>query len=406
MTGLAFLEVCNGNNADIVFLWGTINHGDPNPICYPEFGLGPFDGLNGVLAHSMGGPGPNDCGIQAGDIHFDDDEDWTIALGNNSSQPIDLLTVAAHEIGHSLGLFHTNVSGSLMEENYIGSHRFLGTDDIAGIQSIYGALSNNNFILGPNLLCSTNTFSLQTPPLGVNISWAVSPSHLFSGTISGTGSSAILSPFHTNSRGQATITYTVSTACGTVSISKTFWVGKPATPGPITGNATPGPGSYTPYYINNFPQGASSISWGLPYCFGCSQPWSFVSGQNDILITAQVGDSNGYVQAMGSNGCGNGGASFLYVNTTGPCDPCPRFYPNPVSDLMTIDWVNDDGFVVVDKLDSYKVSLYNAVGTVIISETNDNPSIQLDLGKLKNGFYFLHIEGKDGLIRKQIRVER
>jgi hypothetical protein len=116
-------------------------------------------------------------------------------------------------------------------------------------------------IVGPNLLCSTNSFTVQNLPQGYSVaSWSVSPSRLFSGSTSGTGSSAILSPFHMNSSGQATITFTVTTACGTITIPKTFWVGKPAIPGAITGNTTPGPGSYTPYYINNLPAGATSMS--------------------------------------------------------------------------------------------------------------------------------------------------
>src|SRR6185369_11171775 len=56
---------------------------------------------------------------------------------SDSSQPIDLVTVAAHEIGHSLGLGHSQVSTALMAPFYNGSHRFLDQDDINGIRTIY-----------------------------------------------------------------------------------------------------------------------------------------------------------------------------------------------------------------------------------------------------------------------------
>lgn len=278
-----------------------------------------------------------------------------------------------------------------------------------GKVNIYKALleTTKDFVQGPGLLCSTSSYSLQNLPAGYTASsWTVTPTRLFTGNTSGVGSSATLSPYHTSTSGQATIIFTVTTPCGTIKIPKTFWVGKPAVPGTITGNTAPGPGSLTPYYINSLPAGATSMTWSLPYCVGCSQPWSFYSGQTDILMTANVGNSDGYVQAMGTNACGTGGASLLYVTTNGPCNPCPRMYPNPVSNEMTLEWMDSEGFVMTDDIDSYQVSLYNAVGGIILTETANKPSITIDLSQLKNGFYYLHIENKDGLIRKQIRVER
>jgi hypothetical protein len=51
---------------------------------------------------------------------------------------VDLLTVAAHEIGHTLGLAHSNNPEALMYASYSGPRRFLSDDDIAGVQSLYG----------------------------------------------------------------------------------------------------------------------------------------------------------------------------------------------------------------------------------------------------------------------------
>ena len=89
VTPLTFTEVSNASSADIVILWAVGNHGD---------GFS-FDGTNGVLAHAFFPP-PNGGSI-AGDAHFDDSETWTLNFKSDSSQPIDLVTVAAHEIGHS-----------------------------------------------------------------------------------------------------------------------------------------------------------------------------------------------------------------------------------------------------------------------------------------------------------------
>lgn len=123
-TPLKFSEVTDRSRADIVIGWATGEHGDGDP----------FDGPGDVLAHASF-PNPyDDRGVF---LHFDDDERWV----NSNSQNVDLLTVAAHEIGHTLGLAHSDDPDALMYPSYSGPHRFLGQDDIAGAQSLYGAAS-------------------------------------------------------------------------------------------------------------------------------------------------------------------------------------------------------------------------------------------------------------------------
>ena len=85
-----------------------------------------FDKSGGTLAHAFF---PQQ-GRASGDIHFDDDEFWT--LGSFSG--INLTQVAVHEIGHSLGLQHTNVRGAIMFPSYEGYRPDLdlAEDDIRG----------------------------------------------------------------------------------------------------------------------------------------------------------------------------------------------------------------------------------------------------------------------------------
>jgi len=123
-TPLTFTEVSSGSQADIVIGWAEGEHGDGDP----------FDGSGDVLAHASF---PNPYDDRQVFLHFDDDERWV----NSDSRNVDLLTVAAHEIGHTLGLGHSNDSNALMFPSYSGPHRFLGNDDVAGAQNLYGVAS-------------------------------------------------------------------------------------------------------------------------------------------------------------------------------------------------------------------------------------------------------------------------
>jgi len=93
-----------------------------------------FDGRFGTLAH--GYFPPFNGFTAAGDIHFDTGDVWKIGFGGTG---FDIFSVAAHEIGHALGLDHSNVSRSLMRRTYTESFHGLQPDDIAGIQFLYGS---------------------------------------------------------------------------------------------------------------------------------------------------------------------------------------------------------------------------------------------------------------------------
>ncbi|XP_012684242.2 matrix metalloproteinase-20 [Clupea harengus] len=119
---LDFIKVDHGE-ADIVISFETKVHGD----------FFPFDGPKGVLAHAFE-PGDN----MGGDVHFDDDEIWRTG---HRKPGFNLLTVAVHELGHSLGLSHSKDPSALMYPKYkrfsLTSPR-LPTDDTLAIQALYG----------------------------------------------------------------------------------------------------------------------------------------------------------------------------------------------------------------------------------------------------------------------------
>ncbi|XP_077988703.1 stromelysin-1-like [Glandiceps talaboti] len=116
-TPLKFTQIYSGT-PDLYIFFAPGAHGDG----------GPFDGPGGVLAHAYF---PTN-----GDAHFDDDELYTDATFDG----VNLFQVAAHEFGHSLGLSHSDVNEALMAPFYTGYQPSfqLHSDDIAGIQQLYG----------------------------------------------------------------------------------------------------------------------------------------------------------------------------------------------------------------------------------------------------------------------------
>lgn len=140
VTPLTFQEVDNAGQADLILGFGAGAHCElyqtAGVDCPAEAG---FDGRGQVLAHCYFPPGAG--GPSAGDCHFDDDETWSSSAFTTSFDEIRLLETAIHELGHGLGLEHSDMAGAIMFPTYDSAtpKTVLDTDDMAGIQSLYGS---------------------------------------------------------------------------------------------------------------------------------------------------------------------------------------------------------------------------------------------------------------------------
>jgi hypothetical protein len=114
---------------------------------------GPSGNVNVVMFHDEAWPyAPNALGITTPTAGLETGviNDADIELNAQAIvDPVDIFPVLAHEVGHFLGLDHSNASGALMSEFFINlgtSGELLTDDDVAGICAIYppgAALSCN-----------------------------------------------------------------------------------------------------------------------------------------------------------------------------------------------------------------------------------------------------------------------
>ncbi|KAL5200538.1 hypothetical protein ABZP36_021741 [Zizania latifolia] len=135
-TMLNFTETASDADADITIGFHAGDHGDGEP----------FDGPLGTLAHAFS---PTN-----GRLHLDATETW-VADGDvtraSSDAAVDLESVAVHEIGHILGLGHSSVADSIMYPTLTSRTKKvnLATDDVQGIQGLYGGNPNFKGVTSP-----------------------------------------------------------------------------------------------------------------------------------------------------------------------------------------------------------------------------------------------------------------
>jgi hypothetical protein len=122
---------------------GNYQQGSPS---IGDIRIGGFAQATGVLGFCLLPP-PSNGGSDAGDVFLNSSLPWQIG------SDYDLESVMIHEVGHALGLAHSSDASASMYEFYNGVHQYVGSDDVAGVQAVWGprwedgfALGNSNFV--------------------------------------------------------------------------------------------------------------------------------------------------------------------------------------------------------------------------------------------------------------------
>jgi hypothetical protein len=406
---LNFTEVANGGQIEIS--WQVGAHGDANP----------FDGVNLVLAHAFLPPTAGWTDALAGDIHFDDDENWTMAERPIfSGQSIDLVTVAAHEIGHALGLGHSNVSCALMNPLYNGSHRFLAQDDINGIRAIYGNRSPINI---SNLNCNGGNFSIRNFPTGSTLNWSTNNQNAVNLTSS--GNTATVSR-NGNNNGNYVITSTLSLACGIIITESTpvETIGVPIVTFDLNSYPYSEPSCYEIYGIYSFraqqatgyPNTFDGFQWGwrnLTNNTSSNDPTIY--GSDYTLIPEDQGTHEIWLRA--TNSCGT--STLESVKTIVVNNYCISgfrssaintisIYPNPAKNFINLTVTSNSKTEKKPSNNNIKLELYESITSKKVKEwkflSNQN-TFTLDIQGIRKGIYYLKfINGKD-IKTQQVIIE-
>ncbi|WP_439490682.1 T9SS type A sorting domain-containing protein [Algoriphagus sp.] len=261
---------------------------------------------------------------------------------------------------------------------------------------------------GPDLLCSSGSYTLQNLPAGSSTTWSVTPSGQFTGSTSGSGITATLTPSST-AAAQATLTYNITTTCGNVQVQKVFWVGKPATPiiYPQDVYMDFPPNRFTVETNSPAIQGVTSYNWYLDGVIQSSHTSSAVFNRRSPFCGRTY-----YVEVQAINACGTSVKGYYYVSEPS-CFTAHslRISPNPATSEVEIavlgipttsESKESEQQEQLIEGEAGELVLYDPLGNQLYQRQLKGGKATIDVRNLKPGTYVVKYYSPEGVLEGKL----
>lgn len=330
-----------------------------------------------------------------------------------SGQPIDLVTVAAHEVGHALGLGHSNVNCALMNPFYTGSHRYLAQDDIDGIRTIYG---NRSAIVSSNVSCNGGSFTIRNVPTGGFVNWQ--SSNVSFATVSCSPCQQTNLVWTGNNSGYVTLTAQINLPCGII-VNETVnvYLGLPYTGFNIESYPLAEPNCYEIWGIYQFratvASGPQAEGWQWGYRI-VGTPGEVLDPYNSPYFTLIPEQADTYeIFVRPRNACGTGTnesvKTITVYNACGAGMYSIATYPNPAKDEITVTVDNETEEVKKQKVATIEIELIDFMRGNTIKRwklPNGQSRYRLNVADAKKGTYLLKVINGSYTISKSVIIEK
>ncbi|MEO0473211.1 MAG: PKD domain-containing protein [Bacteroidota bacterium] len=291
-----------------------------------------------------------------------------------------------------------------------GNHKFTNTTCAAWNQpELREAILDTWYppeIEGAEEVCySGSSFRLVETVSGRDVRWRAAPDSLFSGAVSGPGSTAFL---RAAGPGKGKIRFTIVGNCEAKIVEKEILVGPLPIPNRIEGPESVELGQLANYRIGKVSEfGNPRLVWSFPDCDLGEACWEIVDQNEDgTQVQVRVGAKSGYVRLTSVNHCGEGAASNLLVTVRGnnvsigrrvATSPWFRLSPNPADKQLTIT-LNDQSlpgtFVMMD-----------INGRLLQKGLLDAPLNRVSVAGLPNGVYIFRLQQGARSVQELVQVQ-